>query len=90
VSIVVDQHDNVLIVPNQAIRVSGVQRNVVVLYEGQQITLPVTTGLTNETMSEITGNTLKEGDELLINSNTTAATGNQNRAIPLGGGGFFR
>jgi len=90
VNIVVAQHDNVLIVPNQAIRVSGAQRNVVVLYEGQQITVPVTTGLTNETMSEITGNVLKEGDEVLINTTTAAAQGNQNRVIPLGGGGFFR
>jgi HlyD family secretion protein len=86
VSIVVAQKDNVLLVPNQAIRVAGGQRSVVVLYEGQQIPVPVTIGLTNDTMSEVTGGQLKEGDTVVINP--PAATTSQ----PRGGfgGGFLR
>ena len=67
VSIVIAQHDNVLMVPNQAIQVTGNRRQVIVLFEGQQIPVQVTIGLTNETMSEVTGSQLKEGDTILVN-----------------------
>jgi len=75
VRIVVGQHDNVLTVPNRAIQVSGGQRTVTVLFEGQQIQVPVMVGLTNDTTSEVTSDQLKEGDEVVINS-TAAAPSN--------------
>ena len=91
VSIVTAQHDSVLMVPNQAIRVTGQQRTVTVLFEGQQIPVQVTVGLTNETMSEVSGDQLREGDEVVIN---TSAAGTQNNFGQRGpgfiGGGFFR
>jgi HlyD family secretion protein len=84
VNIVKAQHSNVLIVPNQAIQLSGGQRQVTVLYEGQEIPVPVTVGLTNDTESEVTSNSLKEGDSVVLNSSAGgAASGNQGR-----GGGF--
>jgi HlyD family secretion protein len=87
VSIVVDQHDNVLLVPNQSIQVTGSRRQVVVLFEGQEIPVPVTVGLTNSTMSEVTGNQLKEGDTILLNP-PAATTTNGARGGFFGGGGF--
>jgi HlyD family secretion protein len=95
VSVVIDQHDNVLMVPNQAIQVAGNRRQVVVLFEGQQIPVPVTVGLSNETMSEVTGNQLKEGDTILVNPPAvTTNGGGRGGAIflggPGGGGGFGR
>jgi HlyD family secretion protein len=86
VSIAVAQKDNVLLVPNQAIRVSGGQRSVVVLFEGQQIPVQVTVGLTNDTMSEVTGGQLKEGDTVVINP-PAVVPATQNRGGFIGG--FF-
>ncbi len=83
VAIVTDRRTNVLTVPNRAIRVSGGQRTVTVLFEGQQIPVPVTLGLTSETTSEIVGGQVREGDTVVINT-TTSTTGNQG-----GGGGFL-
>jgi hypothetical protein len=90
VQIVVERRDDVLLVPNRAIRTQGRQRIVQVLFEGQVIEVPVTVGLSNESQSEVTGQGLREGDEVVINAAT--ATGTQ--AGPgrvfggLGGGGF--
>jgi len=81
VSIVTDTHANVLLVPNRAIHTTGGQRTVTVLFEGQQISVPVTLGLTSNFVSEIVDGAVKEGDTVVINaSSTTTTTG--------GGGGF--
>ena len=89
VNTVIAEHQDVLTVPNQALRATGGQRTVTVLFEGQQIQVPVTVGLTNETMSEVSGSQLQEGDTVLINA--SAATTNTNRGPGggFGGGAFF-
>jgi HlyD family secretion protein len=79
VSIIVDQRNNVLTVPNRAIRTQGRQKVVTVLFEGQQMQVPVQTGLASDTATEITSG-LKEGDVVVLN--TTTAT------QPRVGGGF--
>jgi RND family efflux transporter MFP subunit len=79
-SIITTRHANVLLVPNRAIRAQGGQRVVSVLFEGQQIPVTVTVGLSNDTQTEITGGQLKEGDTIVLNT-TTASTA-------AGGGGF--
>jgi HlyD family secretion protein len=84
VAIVTAEHPNVLTVPNRAIRATGGQRMVTVLFEGQQIPVPVTVGLTNGSVTEITDGSLKDGDTVVINTTTTTTA---NRAG--GGGGFF-
>jgi HlyD family secretion protein len=81
-AVVTDKKTNVLLVPNRAIHVVGGQRTVTVLFEGQQIAVPVQVGLTNDTQSEITGGQLKDGDTLVLNANTAASTNGG------GGGGF--
>lgn len=83
VAIITDQHTNVLMVPNRAIHASGGQRTVTVLFEGQQITVPITVGLSNETQSEVTDGTLQEGDTVLLSQSAATLT---NQA---GGGGLF-
>jgi HlyD family secretion protein len=79
-TIIVEQRDNVLSVPNRAVRSQGRQKVVTVLFEGQQMQVPVQTGLSNDTSTEITSG-LKEGDEVVLNATTTST---QNRT----GGGF--
>jgi membrane fusion protein, macrolide-specific efflux system len=79
VNIVVDERDNVLMVPNRAVRAQGRQKLATVLFEGQQMQVPVQTGLSNDTMTEITSG-LKEGDTVVLNTTTTQQ--------PRTGGGF--
>lgn len=86
VSIIVAKHDNVLIVPNQAIRVSGNQRTVIILFEGQQISVPVTIGLTNDTSTEVTSEQVKEGDTVVINTTGSTSSSNGGGFSPFGGG----
>jgi HlyD family secretion protein len=86
VNIVTNEHDDVLVVPNQAIRVSGGQRSVTVLYEGQQIEVPVTVGLNNGTVSEVNSDQLREGDTVVINGSVASQTSNFN-GRSFGGGG---
>ncbi len=81
VSIVTSQRAEVLLVPNRAIRVSAGQRTVTVLFEGQQIPVPVTIGQSNETQSEVVQGQLQEGDSVVLNVATTPASNG-------GGGGF--
>jgi HlyD family secretion protein len=74
VTIVVDQVADVLLVPNKALRTSGGQRTVTVLFEGQQITLPVKVGLTGDSMSEVISDQLREGDVVVIAGSTSSTT----------------
>ena len=86
VNIVVDQRDNVLVVPNRAIRTQGRNRVVEVMAEGKPETRPVTIGLSNDQVTEVS-NGLQEGEQVVIPSTTTTPS----RAPGLGGmpmGGF--
>ena len=76
-NVITQQKNNVLLVPNRAIRTQGQQKVATVLFEGQQIQVSVTTGMNNDTMTEVTSG-LKEGDTVLISGTTTAQ--------PRGGG----
>lgn len=88
VSIVVAQHNNVLLVPNQAVRAFGNQHTVTVLYQGQLIPVQVTVGITNNTTTEITGGQLREGDTVVLNAPVSASNGSF-RGRPGGGFGGF-
>ncbi len=54
---------------------------VIVLEAGQQVQVPVVTGISNDTMTEIVSG-LQEGDTVVVNGATTSTT--------TGGGGGFR
>jgi macrolide-specific efflux system membrane fusion protein len=73
-------------VPNRAIRSQGRQRFGTVMFEGQEMQVPLQTGLASDTMTEITSG-LKEGDEVVLNSTTT--TQNRTGGGGFGGPGFF-
>ena len=79
--------DNVLTVPNRAIHASNGQRTVTILYEGQQISIPVTVGLVNDTMSEVTSDQLREGDTVVIGGSTSTKTTSSNTRNNLNFGG---
>ena len=74
VTIVAEKRDNVLLVPSRAVQVVGGQSLVRVLYEGQVIEVPIEVGLTGDNGTEVLGDTLREGDLVVLNS-TTATTG---------------
>jgi HlyD family secretion protein len=79
-NVVVAQRDNVLLVPNRAVRTVNTRlRTATVLYQGQLIDVPVTLGLSGDTSSEVMSG-LQEGDVVLIGQTTTTA-----RGVPGGG-----
>ncbi len=92
--ITVDHRDNVLIVPNRAIRTQGNQRIITLLFEGADRQLVVQTGLNDDKNTEIIRATsvdlgqpvtLQAGDVVLLNTTTTT-----NRGVGgLGGGAVF-
>ncbi len=73
-NVVVDQRTNVLMIPARAVRTQGTQKIVTVLYKGQTIQDPVTTGLTNDQNVEITSG-LQEGDVVVLNQTQTQTSG---------------
>ena len=70
ITIIVDQVEDALLAPNKAIRTSGGEQYVTVMFEGQQINVPVTVGLVGDTMSEVISDQLMEGDAVVVNGST--------------------
>ncbi len=83
-AVTVDQRSNALILPLRAVRTQGNQKVVTVLYKGETIQVPVTTGLQNDQSVEVTSG-LQVGDVVVLNQ-TTTSTGTR---PGLGGGGIF-
>lgn len=89
-SIIIDQVNDVLIVPNKAIHTSSDQQTVTVLFEGQPISVPVTVGLTADSMSAVTSDQLREGDLVLVSGTTASSTSSSSQsASSAGGAGVF-
>jgi RND family efflux transporter MFP subunit len=88
VTLITAESTNVLVVPNKALHTSGNQRTVTVLFQGQQIQVPVTVGLVGDSYTEVTGTSLKEGDVVVISTSTgtTTTTTNFQRGFQQGGG----
>jgi hypothetical protein len=85
VAIVVDRRDNVLLVPNRAIRTVAGRRTVQVVRPViGQIPTPITVGLANDTQTEVLSG-LNEGDVVAIAG--TASRTPQIGGGPGGGGG---
>jgi HlyD family secretion protein len=82
-NIILQQRQNVLLVPNRAVQTVGNRKTVTVLYQGQLIVVPVTLGLSGDTSSEVLSG-LQEGDVVVIGQTTTTAP----RGVP--GGGVLR
>lgn len=70
VNIVVSQLDNVLLVPNRAVRVSEGKRVVYVLRNGTLEPVEITLGASSEVSSQVLGGDLQEGDAIVLNPPT--------------------
>lgn len=89
VNVVVTELENVLLVPNRAVRVLDGQRVVYTMgTNGQLAPVPITLGATSETFSEILGDSLQEGDVVVLNPPVTTSLepGNPPPAFMQGGG----
>jgi multidrug efflux pump subunit AcrA (membrane-fusion protein) len=88
--IVTDERQNVLTVPNKALKTvpSGKQKVVTLLRNGQQVQVPVQVGMASDTATEITGG-LNEGDVVVVSGATTTSTttGGGIGGPVMGGGG---
>ncbi len=67
VNIVVSQLEDVLLVPNRAVRVQDGERVVYILKGGQMEMVPIELGATADLYSEVIGGDLKDGDEIVLN-----------------------
>jgi macrolide-specific efflux system membrane fusion protein len=86
-SIILQHREDVLLVPNRAVRTTGRVRTATVVYEGQLIDMPVTLGLSGDAQSEVLSG-LQEGDLVLINqTTTTGARGVLGAGAAMGGFG---
>jgi HlyD family secretion protein len=74
VEIEVSHIDNVLLVPNRALRNVNGSLVVYILQNGVQTAVPVELGATNDTMSQMVQGGLKEGDVIVLNP-TASSTG---------------
>jgi HlyD family secretion protein len=70
VNIVVNQMQDVLLVPNRAVRIQEGKHVVYVLREGAPQPVEIQLGASSETVSEVVGGELKEGDAILLNPPT--------------------
>ncbi|MHB1417516.1 MAG: HlyD family efflux transporter periplasmic adaptor subunit [Chloroflexota bacterium] len=70
-SIIYTRKDNVLVVPNRAVRLQGQDRVVDVLVDGKTETRVVSVGMSNDQVTEILDG-LEEGDQVLIPGTSTA------------------
>ncbi|HTX91679.1 MAG TPA: efflux RND transporter periplasmic adaptor subunit [Anaerolineales bacterium] len=85
VTITVEQLNNVLLVPNRAVRLVDSQRVVYILRNGQAQMVNVTLGASSDTMSEVVSSDLKVGDLVILNPPSTLF----NQRPGGGGGGAF-
>jgi HlyD family secretion protein len=81
VTITVQQINDVLLVPNRAVRLVNNQRVVYVLRNNLPVEVDVTLGASSDTTSEVVSSNLKAGDLIILNPPSTLFT------RPSGGGG---
>ena len=81
VTVTVKQVNNVLLVPNRAVRLVNNQRVVYVLRNGQPVEVTVNLGASSDTQSEVVSSNLKAGDLIILNPPSTLFNS------PSGGGG---
>lgn len=67
VNIVVEEMQDVLLVPNRAVRLVDGERVVYLLVDGQPVKKDIRLGSSSDTMSVVTGGDVKEGDTVILN-----------------------
>jgi HlyD family secretion protein len=66
-NIIVDQVDNVLLVPNRSVQTVNRQQSVIAVREGQIVTVRVRLGLSADSRSQVVQGELQEGEKILAN-----------------------
>lgn len=89
VDILIDQKDNVLLVPLEAVVKRGGRSFVRTMVDGKMTQVPVTTGLANDTVIEIVSG-LKEGDTVVTSTTSSQQSGFNGLRVPGMGGGDSR
>jgi len=84
INIVVTELNDVLMVPNRAVRVVDNKRVVYVLRDGQAVMVEVRLGQSSDSYSALADGDIKEGDLIILNPPTSFGPGG-----PGGGGGPF-
>ena len=90
-NVILVSRQDVLTVPNLAVRTQGTRRDVQVLKDGQPVDVEATFGIANDTLTEVTGGDLKEGDLVVLPQPRAGATVAPNRGgqqVPGGPGGI--
>ncbi len=93
-NVVVDQRDNVLTVPNRAIKSQNNKKTITLLLEGKEVLVTVKTGMSNDTSTEIVSATtadgqqinLADGDVVVLNSTSTSSKSTSGTGGPGGPG----
>lgn len=84
-AIIIASRQNVLTVPNLAVRTTNGRRYVQLLKDGQPVDTDVTFGISNETITElVTG--LQEGDTVVLPQPRAATSGAAGGGVRIGGG----
>jgi len=85
-AIIIASRQNVLTVPNLAVRTTNGRRFVQLLKDGQPVDTDVTFGISNETVTEVTTG-VQEGDTVVLPQPRAAASGAAGGGVRIGGGG---
>jgi HlyD family secretion protein len=75
VTITTKQLEDVLLIPNRAVRLVDGKRVVFILVKGQITSIPIELGATSDLNSEVIGGELKVGDLLILNPPTIYTSG---------------
>jgi RND family efflux transporter MFP subunit len=85
-SVILVSRQDVLTVPNLAIKTQGNRKYLQVLKDGQPVDVDATFGIANDTLTEVTGGGLKEGDLVILPQARAGATVAPNRGGQQQGG----
>ena len=86
-NVILVSRQDVLTVPNLAIKTQGTRKYLQVLKDGQPVDVDATFGISNDTLTEVTGGGLKEGDLVILPQARAGATTTPNRGGQQGGPG---
>ena len=67
VNIVVSNVEDVILIPNRAVRFMEGERIVYLLRDGKQVSVPIEIGSSSESYSEVIEGDIKEGDKVILN-----------------------
>ncbi|HUI89074.1 MAG TPA: efflux RND transporter periplasmic adaptor subunit [Anaerolineales bacterium] len=87
VNIIVNQVKDQLLIPNQAVRLVNGNRVVYILVNDRPQQVEVNLGPSSDTMSVVSGGSLKVGDLIILNPPTQFQPGGGGGAVRIGGGG---